>query len=289
MDPFVPLENKTPLPTIHVLSDSVGLTARTIARAASVQFGVPDPCVETISKVRNIEEIAEFFEKHREMHLAQTGSPRMLVFYTIVNRKLAEEFEEYAKENDDIVAVDILTPAISAIEELSGFCPSNVAGMLRAADRYYFKRIEAMEFTIEHNDGRNTQDLTRADIVLIGVSRTSKTPLSVFLSQRGFKVANVPLDVQTEPPAELFDVERTRLFGLMTTPEVLVGIRKKRIGGQSVAASYADPEYVYRDLESARALMRKLGCIVIHTEHRAIEETASEIIRYYERMHTEVS
>lgn len=289
MDPFVALENKTPLPTIHAVSDSVGLTAHTIARAAAVQFGVSYPCVETISKVRTIEEIKSFFEKHREYHLEQTGDARMLVFYTIVNRKLAEEFREYAEGNPDIVAVDILTPAINAIEELTGFCPSNESGMLRAADQNYFKRIEAMEFTIEHDDGRNPQDLPSADIVLIGVSRTSKTPMSIFLSQRGFKVANVPLDVQTEPPAEIFDVDKTRIFGLMTTPEVLVGIRQRRIGAQAVAASYADPEYVYRDLESARALMRRLGCLVIHTEHRAIEETASEIIRYYERSHPTVS
>ena len=285
MDPFVPLENKTSLPTIHVLSDSVGLTAQTIARAASAQFGVTNPCVETISKVRNIEEIADFFAAHKAYHEQQTGSPDMLVFYTLVDRNLANEFARFASEHDEITAVDILTPAIESIENMTGIAPSHVSGMLRAANQDYFKRIEAMEFTIDHDDGRNPQDLTRADIVLLGVSRTSKTPLSVFLSQRGFCVANVPLDLHTDPPKELFDVDKTRLFGLMTTADVLVDIRRRRIGAQVVAASYADPEYVYQDLENARALMRKLGCLVVHTEHRAIEETASEIIRYYERSH----
>ena len=122
--------------------------------------------------------------------------------------------------------------------------------------------------------------------MLLGVSRSSKTPTSIYLSQQGYKVANIPLDPTTDPPRELADVERTRLFGLMTTPEVLIGIRQRRLGNASVvAARYADPEYVYQDLEQARALMRKLGCIVVHTENRAVEETAQEILRYYERAH----
>ena len=131
--------------------------------------------------------------------------------------------------------------------------------------------------------------------MLRGVSRSSKTPLSIYLAQQGLRVANVPLDPTTEPPSQIYDVDRTRLFGLMITPEVLLDIRRKRIkkaagkagGGQfaMLAKNYADPEYIYRDLEASRALMRRLGCIVVHTEGRAVEETAQEILRYYERSH----
>ena len=128
--------------------------------------------------------------------------------------------------------------------------------------------------------------MTQADIVLLGVSRSSKTPTSIYLAQQGYKVSNIPLDPSTEPPKEVFEVDRSRLFGLMTTADVLVGIRQRRLGNAAVAASkYADPEYVYEDLDRARALMRKLGAIVIHTENRAVEETAQEILRYYERAH----
>ena len=278
-------DNKTSIPTIHVISDSVGLTAQSVARAAATQFGVSNPIIETVSKVRSLDEIKRFLDKHREAHFEKTGSSKILVLYTLVDVELCKGFEEYANEEDDIVAVDILTPAINALASVSGKEPSQKAGQLRAADRNYFRRIEAIEFTIEHDDGRNPQDLTLADIVLIGVSRTSKTPLSIYLSQMGYRVANVPLDPQTEPPREIFDVERTRLFGLMTTPDVLVGIRKRRIGeAAAVVKNYATPEYVYQDLESARALMRRLGCLVIHTEHRAVEETAQEIVNYYERL-----
>ena len=128
--------------------------------------------------------------------------------------------------------------------------------------------------------------MTQADIVLLGVSRSSKTPTSIYLAQQGYKVSNIPLDPSTEPPKEVFEVDRTRLFGLMTTPDVLIGIRQRRLGNAAVVASkYADPEYVYEDLDKARALMRKLGAIVVHTENRAVEETAQEILRYYERVH----
>lgn len=285
MDSFTPLRNYTVLPTIHVISDSVGLTAKAIARAAAAQFGVSEPCIEVLSKVKTASQIASFLDAHAAHHLEATGKNDLIVFYTLVDRKLCQAMREYAATHDNIHAVDVLTPAIEVIEAQSGMCPSYVAGAQHIADSSYFKRVEAVEFTIAHDDGRNPQDLPQAEIVLAGVSRTSKTPLSIYLSQQGYKVANVPLDPQTEPPKELFEVDRRRLFGLMTTVEVLTEIRKKRLGkvGSAVAGRYANPEYIYEDLESARALMRKLGCIVIHTEHRAVEETAQEILRYYER------
>lgn len=283
---FIAHENVTPLPTIHVISDSVGVTAQGVVRAAAAQFGVTNPCIEVLPKAQHFDEIREFLEAHLAFHKQRSGDGRILVFYTLVDKTLRGQLAEYAEANDDIEAIDLMTEAIDAISRISGLTPSTKPGGLHVADQYYFRRIEALEFTIAHDDGRNPQDLTHADIVLLGVSRSSKTPLSIYLSQQGYKVANVPLDIHTEPPAQIFDVDHTRLFGLMTTAEVLVGIRRRRLGNaSSVASSYADPEYVYQDLEHSRALMRKLGCIVIHTENRAVEETAQEILRYYERTH----
>lgn len=278
--------SSTDLPTIHVISDSVGLTAQAVARAAAAQFGVTNPAIEVLPKVRSFEEIKTFIDEHSAFHKRNTGDGRMLLFYTLVDRDLSHKLAAFAAERDDIVAVDLMTDAIAAIADMTGFKPSTKPGGLHVADQYYFKRIEAIEFSIAHDDGRNPQELALADIVLLGVSRSSKTPTSIYLAQQGYKVSNIPLDLHTEPPRELADVDRTRLFGLMTTPEVLVGIRQRRLGNAGVVAkSYADPEYVYQDLECARALMRKLGCIVVHTENRAVEETAQEILRYYERAH----
>ncbi len=283
---FISLENTTPLPTIHVVSDSVGITAQAVARAAAAQFGVTNPNIEVLPKVRSFEEVATFIDEHTDYHRKTYGDGRILVFYTLVDSELSRKVAEFFSGRDDVVAVDLMTGALSAITQMTGKRPSVTPGSVHIADRNYFKRIEAIEFTIEHDDGRNPQDLQKADIVLLGVSRSSKTPTSIYLAQQGFKVANVPLDPSTEPPAQLFDVERSRLFGLMISPEALVGIRQRRLGNAiGVAGAYADPEYIYRDLEEARALMRKLGCIVVHTENRAVEETAQEILRYYERVH----
>lgn len=279
-------ENTTPLPTIHVISDSVGLTAQAVARAAAAQFEVTNPAIEVLPKVRTFAEIKDFIDEHSVFHRERSGDGRILVFYTLADGTLASELAAYAASRDDIVAVDLMTEATRAIAHMTGLRPSTKPGGLHVADQYYFRRIEAIEFTIAHDDGRNPQELDQADIVLLGVSRSSKTPTSIYLAQQGYKVANIPLDPSTEPPAQLFGVDRTRLFGLMTTAEVLVGIRQRRLGRASAVASlYADPEYVYQDLDEARALMRKLGTIVIHTENRAVEETAQEILRYYERAH----
>lgn len=279
-------ENAEPLPTIHVISDSVGMTAQAVARAATAQFGVRNPVIKTLSKVRTWDEVRTFLEKYEERRCHEGRDARLVVFFTLVNASLRDQLLAYAAEHPTIEAVDLMTPALDALSRVSGLEPSSSPGSLYVADQHYFKRIEAVEFTIAHDDGRNPQDLTEADLVLVGVSRTSKTPLSIYLAQQGYKVANVPLDMQTAPPEQLFSVERGRLYGLMTTAEVLVGIRRRRLGNaRGVAASYADPEYVYQDLEQARALMRKLGCFVVHTENRAVEETAQEILRYYEQAH----
>ena len=286
MDEFIAYGSSAELPTIHVVSDSVGLTAQAVARAAAAQFGVTNPIIEVLPKVRTFQEIKDFLDEHSAVHKRNTGDGRMLVFYTLVDRNLSRQLAEFAAARDDIVAVDLMTDAIAAIAHMTGLSPSTKPGGLHVADQYYFRRIEAIEFSIAHDDGRNPQELTQADIVLLGVSRSSKTPTSIYLSQQGYKVANIPLDPTTDPPKELFEVDRTRLFGLMTTAEVLIGIRQRRLGrAVGVASRYADPEFVYQDLEKARALMRKLGCIVIHTENRAVEETAQEILRYYERAH----
>lgn len=274
------------LPTVHIISDSVGATAQAVARAAAAQFGVTDPNIELLSQVKSYEEVRDFLEEHTRHHAEVFGDPSMLVFFTLVNGDIRDKVAAFVEGHPTIVAVDLMTDAVTAMATMSGLEPTSTPGSLRAMDLNYLKRIEALEFTISHDDGRNPEGLTEADIVLVGVSRSSKTPVSVYLAQQGFKVANVPLDPATAPPQQLYDVDRSRLFGLTTNPEVLVSIRQRRLGkASSVASSYADPESVYEDLDAARALMRRLGCIVINTADRAVEETAQEILRYYERSH----
>lgn len=277
------------LPTVHIISDSVGTTAQSIVRAAAACFEVFDPKVEILPRVTNVKNMIDELEVHISLHRRLELYPFVL-FYTLVSPEMHDGLEEYIQQNDDIViAVDLMSDALSALAQASGREPHVEPGSIHSVNEYYFRRIDAMEFTISHDDGRNPQDLTEADIVLIGVSRTSKTPLSIYLSQLGYRVANVPLDPQTDPPKEIFEVDPTRLFGLIISAEILSDIRKRRLGNASnMASSYADLESVYQDLEKAHTLMRKLGCIVIRTDNRAIEETAQEILRYYENAHVRI-
>lgn len=273
-------------PTVHVVSDSVGATAQSVVRAAAAGFEIYDPAIEILPRVSSCAEMLTELEAHLEMHRSSGKTP-VVLFHTLVSPRLRMCMAQFVVENSaDLIAVDLMGDAVGALSAATGREPMGAPGSLHSVNEYYFRRIDAMEFTISHDDGRNPQDLTEADIVLIGVSRTSKTPLSIYLSQLGYRVANVPLDPQSEPPKEIFDVDPTRLFGLIISAEILADIRKRRLGmANNVAPSYADLECVYQDLEKARALMRKLGCIVVRTDNRAIEETSQEILRYYENAH----
>lgn len=280
------VDGSASFPTVHVVSDSVGETARTVAQAAAAQFGVKNPKIEVFGKVKSFDQIRAILDDHAAYHVEQLGDDRLLIFYTLVDSALRDQVSAYIDAHENMHGVDLLTAAIQAMSDVSGRTPDDAPGALRIADIDYFNRVEALEFTIAHDDGRNPQDLTKADIVIIGVSRTSKTPLCIYLAQHGFHVANVPLDLHSTPPSELFDVDPSRIFGLMSTPEALCGIRSRRIGqAASVAGSYADPEYIYEDLEAARALMRKLGCYVIRTDGKAVEETAQEILDLFAKTH----
>lgn len=264
-----------------ILSDSLGDSAAAIAEAAEAQFSLHNIVVERLPNATAIEQIKSFMEAVCGRY--PEASP--ITFFTFANPDLSIQTKELLNEMD-IAYVDVLGPAINAIASVSGQMPLSQPGLIHKTTSEYFKRLEAMEFAVVHDDGRNTQDLPQADIVIIGSSRTSKTPLSVFLATHGYKVANVPLAPGTEPPKELFEVERGRLFGLTSKPELLATIRHRRLGNAlGVAGDYADIGYVQDDLEEARVLMRKLGCIVVRTDNRAVEETAAEILRYYTLSH----
>ncbi|MDR0888366.1 MAG: kinase/pyrophosphorylase [Coriobacteriales bacterium] len=269
---------------IHIISDSVGDSAAVIAEAAASQFTNGDCKTERLPNVTSVNQVAEFIDKH----LNEANGEEIVVLYTIATRELREELQAYFASKN-VAAVDLLGPSIAAIAEATGLRPAEEPGIIRKTDEEYFTRVEAMEFAVDHDDGRQPEGLTEADIVLIGASRTSKTPISIYLGTQGYRVANVPLAPETDPPKQLFDVERSRIFGLTSDPTLLSEIRYRRLGNAvHVAGQYADPTYVQEDLDEARALMRRLGCIVIHTDNRAVEETAQEILRYYEAAHETV-
>ncbi len=203
------------------------------------------------------------------------------ICYTIVSSEIRKMFEDKAKQNN-IAAIDTLGPVLSNIEQMTGLKSRNKPGLMHALDSDYFKRVEAVEFAVKNDDGKNPWGLAKADVVLVGVSRTSKTPLSMYLAHKRLKVANVPLVPELTVPEELFKIPSNKIVGLIINPHKLNEIRSERLKtmGLSDNASYADVLRINEELDYAKAIMRKLRCLVIDVSNRAIEETANTIIDY---------
>ncbi|MDD4802144.1 MAG: kinase/pyrophosphorylase [Syntrophomonas sp.] len=195
------------------------------------------------------------------------------------------DFLRQKADQAGVVCVDILGPIISAFEQASHLIPKREPGLLRKVDEMYYRRVEAVEFAVRYDDGKDPRGILQADIVLVGVSRTSKTPLSMYLAHKRIKVANVPLMPEVAPPEELYKVERGKVIGLIIKPDLLNNIRTERLKtlGLTGQASYANYERITEELEYADRLMKRLGCPVIDVTNRAVEETASKILEIYYR------
>jgi [pyruvate, water dikinase]-phosphate phosphotransferase / [pyruvate, water dikinase] kinase len=262
----------TPRPTIFALSDSLGETAEVVARAAASQFEGQISFTVKRLKVTSASQVRESVNQAADLGAA--------LFYTLAEQELRDAMRD-ALADRAVPSVDILGPAIETLIESTEEKPQMQPGIQRRVSRSYFRKIEALEFAVNHDDGRHPDGLRDAEIILIGVSRTSKTPLSVYLSYRGYKVANVPLITGVDPPTQLFEPLRGLVVGLVGDAEILAAIRRERM--QSLGSSalhYADIEAVTEELAYARNVMRKIGCPVVKTTQRAIEETAEEILRY---------
>lgn len=268
------------LATVLVISDALGETAASVALAAAGQFDEGTVAIERLSRVQDARQVKRYLES------LAGAAKKIAAFHTIVQGELRSEVAGLLVEQG-IAAVDLLGPAIDTIAALTGLAPKGIPGIIHQTDERYFQRIACMEYAVEHDDGRGADDLSEADIVLIGVSRTSKTPLSMYLALQGYRVANIPLAPQMKSPQALFEVDPARIFGLVTTVDTIAPIRSQRLGtaqAQSAAGSYADPDAIELEFAYARTLMKRLGCFVVHTDGKAIEESATEIIERLNRI-----
>ncbi len=257
--------------SVHVLSDSLGETGEMVARAAMAQFESGRFRIERLPKVETPEELTALVRTHCGRHC--------IFLYTLVEASLRTQMELLCAQG--VNGVDLLGPSMELLANVTGISATGEAGAVHRTDAQYFARIEAMEFAVRHDDGRNPEGLPDADIVLLGVSRTSKTPLAMYLAFKGWRVANVPLAPGIDPPPQVFKLDPRRVFGLVTDPDILVDIRTERMSDLGTwVPRYTDREEIIQELEAGRALMRQLGCIVIRTDNRAIEEAAQEIVRY---------
>lgn len=259
---------------IILVSDGTGETAAQMTKAALVQFAEANDVYFTRYKnVRN--------EAQIEAICDDASTNRDLLVYTIVSPQLRAFLQTKAREKS-IPCVDLLGPLLVGLGSYFGYQPRAIAGLLHDVNEDYFKRIEAMEYTIAHDDGRDITGLDKADLVILGISRTSKTPLSMYLSHQGWRVCNIPLILGFEPPKELLEIDQRRIIGLTIDPENLATIRRNRLErlGQDKGGEYADPDKVNEEIEYANELFkRNRRWPVFNVTGKALEETASEIIK----------
>jgi regulator of PEP synthase PpsR (kinase-PPPase family) len=267
------MATQSPEHRIIIVSDGTGETAAQMTKAAMVQFSDHDAFFVRHKNIRNEAQIEAICEDAVETN--------DLIVYTIVSPQLRQYLVNHLRQKN-IASVDLLGPLLVGLASYFGYEPKSIAGLLHDVNESYFKRIEAMEYTIQHDDGRDLNGLEKADIIILGISRTSKTPLSMYLSHQGWKVANIPLIDGFEPPQELLAVDQRRVIGLTIDPENLATIRRARLErlGQNEGGEYADPDKVNQEIEYANELFRKnRKWPVFNVTGKALEETASEIIK----------
>ena len=259
---------------LHIVSDSTGETAQRLVLALEAQF--PDQPFEEIRHPR--------VETVEDLHIAvqqARGRPAVMV-YTLVGSELRDAMRQLCRRAR-VHYCDLLGHPIDSISRVAGVAARMEPGARAPLDSSYFKRIEAIEFAVKYDDGVGS-GLDEADVVLVGVSRTSKTPLSIYLGYLGHKAANVPVVRGIELPRELFEIDPTKIVGLTIAAERLLDIRTARV--RSMGASkkrYAELEVIYAELEEAAAVHRRLGCPVIDVSELSVEETAMRIIRQVEK------
>jgi regulator of PEP synthase PpsR (kinase-PPPase family) len=258
---------------LYICSDSIGETAEAVAQATIHQFNADQVRIKRHGHLKQEDEIRRVMEE-----AAATGG---FVAYTLVQPELREMMKSEAIRLG-VRAVDIMGPMMQAFVDTYGDAPKSKPGLLHEMDADYFRRVEAIEFAVKYDDGRDARGMLQAQVVLIGVSRTSKTPLSIFLAHKGIKVANLPVMPEVKPPAELFKIPSHRIIGLTMDADHILNIRTERLKavGLPNGSKYATLQRIVEELEYAQGLMKQLGCTVINVTNKAIEETAGIIVEY---------
>jgi regulator of PEP synthase PpsR (kinase-PPPase family) len=258
---------------LFIISDGTGDTASQVVEACLVQFEAPNVQVHVYPLVTDPDQLRGI--------MADAKTQKALVVCTLVNASQRAEADKLAKQFR-IQMVDVIGNMLGGLSAFLRKRPQGTPGLLHMTSDAYFRRIEALEFTVKADDGKEPRMLLEADIVLVGISRTSKTPLSVFLSHKGFKVANVPLVLERAPPPDLWNVDPNRVFGLTIDPSSLQTIRKERLQSMRMSnrTNYGQLDYILAELDFAQDLFaRNRDWPVINVTGKAVEETAAKILK----------
>ena len=256
---------------LHLLSDSTGETLENIAKAALAQY-------DDVETVRHFWPMVRT-EAHLDRILQEIAQNPGLVIFTLVNPQTRRALESRC-QTLGLPTVAPLDPVNDALSGLLGQQAKGRPGRQHVLDAAYFARVDAIQFTIAHDDGVASEDWEEADIVLAGVSRSSKTPTSIYLANRGFKTANIPVVVESPPPPSLYRLRNPLVVGLTTSADRLIQVRRNRLLSlnQAPETDYVDAEAVQREIAYARRMFSDNGWPVIDVTRRSIEETAAAII-----------
>ena len=270
-----------PVPTLpshfhlHLVSDSTGETLRTISKAAIVQYGE----VRATDHIHPLVRTPKQIERVLELIKLSPG----IVLYTIIDRDLGRQLEAGCAQLK-IACVPVLDPIMKVFDSYLGAPHSSIVGGQHVLDADYFRRIDALNFTMLHDDGHVPEDLDKADIVILGISRTSKTPTSIYLANRGYKTANIPLVLGLPLPPQIEKPTRAFVVGLVANPERIAQIRRNRVMtlADRDLGDYVDREQIAKEVAFSRQLCQRYNWPVIDVTRRSIEETAAAIIQYLE-------
>ncbi|GGB54578.1 pyruvate, water dikinase regulatory protein [Blastomonas aquatica] len=264
---------------LHLLSDSTGETLENIAKAALAQFDAVEIIKHFWPMVRS--------ETHLDRILDEVAANPGLVLFTLVNPDIRAKLERRCRVLG-LPTVPALDAVSDALSNLLGQAAKARPGRQHVLDAAYFARVEAIQFTIAHDDGQNWENWEAAEIVLAGVSRSSKTPTSIYLANRGYKTANIPIVVESPPPRSLFSLNRPLVVGLTTNPERLIAVRRNRLLSlnQAPETDYVNDDKVKAELAFARRMFADNGWPVIDVTRRSIEESAAAIINLFNARET---
>lgn len=257
---------------LHLVSDSTGETLITVARAAAAQYEAIEPIEHVHPLIRN--------DRQLDRALVEIEASPGIVLYTLVNTELSERLERFCRDQGS-PCVSVLSPVHDVLRTYLNVAQTHRAGAQHELDAGYFRRIDALNFTLVHDDGQLPEDADDADVVIIGVSRTSKTPTSIYLANRGVKVSNIPFVPGVPVPESVFAARRPLIVGLVASPERIAQIRENRIlslGSRSFDTSYVDRQIIAQEIAQMRRMCADNGWPIIDVTRRSIEETAAAII-----------
>lgn len=260
--------------TMVVISDSTGETANQVLDAVKVHFDIKNVRIKKFSKIIRREQIDEILNEI---------NGEILIFSTIVDRDLLNYLIEKTEMNESIYLVDVLSYPILVSSKFFKQQPKFDIGLNRKVDQEYLEKMEALEFAVKYDDCKDKFGILKADIILIGVSRTSKTPLSLNLAFKNYKVCNIPILPEVEVPSELFKVDKKKIIGLIIDSDKLNNIRENRMAKIGLRLGYSDDSRIEKELDYAKEIMNKIGCKIINVTNKTIDETSNEIISYIDK------